>query len=234
MTTLALVALLAAVASPLGNAVSLQNYTWNNVVTGGGGGFIPNVVFNPSEKGLAFLRTDIGGAYRLNSNDSWTPLVDWVDNARWDQWGTDAIATDPVDTNRLYIVGSLLSVECPRVVTYNQAAGMYTNSWDPNNGTILISTDQGNTFTSSPLPFKVILKLMVRRKFSNIMQVGGNMPGRGMGEVTHHHYHRHSTEPTPQQSAWRSIRIATISYFSGPGVATVCGRQSIMAPLGQK
>ncbi len=44
---------------------------------------------------------------------------------------------------------------------------MYTNSWDPNNGQILISTDQGNTFTPSPLPFKV----------------GGNMPGRGTGEV---------------------------------------------------
>lgn len=41
---------------------------------------------------------------------------------------------------------------------------MYTNSWDPNNGQILISTDTGATFTSSSLPFKV----------------GGNMPGRGM------------------------------------------------------
>ena len=45
---------------------------------------------------------------------------------------------------------------------------MYTNSWDPNNGQILISTDQGKTFTASKLPFKV----------------GGNMPGRGMGEVS--------------------------------------------------
>lgn len=44
---------------------------------------------------------------------------------------------------------------------------MYTNSWDPNNGQILISTDQGKSFTPSVLPFKV----------------GGNMPGRGMGEV---------------------------------------------------
>ena len=44
---------------------------------------------------------------------------------------------------------------------------MYTNSWDPNNGQILISTDKGATFTPSSLPFKV----------------GGNMPGRGMGEV---------------------------------------------------
>lgn len=44
---------------------------------------------------------------------------------------------------------------------------MYTNSWDPNNGQILSSTDQGKTFTATSLPFKV----------------GGNMPGRGMGEV---------------------------------------------------
>ena len=45
---------------------------------------------------------------------------------------------------------------------------MYTNSWDPNKGQILISKDQGKTFTASALPFKV----------------GGNMPGRGMGEVS--------------------------------------------------
>jgi xyloglucan-specific exo-beta-1,4-glucanase len=45
---------------------------------------------------------------------------------------------------------------------------MYTNSWDPNNGNILVSTDQGKTFTPSALPFKV----------------GGNMPGRGLGEAS--------------------------------------------------
>ncbi|KAL5533885.1 hypothetical protein ACEPAG_345 [Sanghuangporus baumii] len=64
-------------------------------------------------------------------------------------WGVDALATDPVDPDRLYL-----------------ATGMYTNSWDPNNGHILISTDRGKTWTSVELPFKV----------------GGNLPGRGMGE----------------------------------------------------
>ena len=47
---------------------------------------------------------------------------------------------------------------------------MYTNSYDPNNGAILASTNQGSSWTASPLPFKV----------------GGNMPGRGMGEVMQH------------------------------------------------
>lgn len=43
---------------------------------------------------------------------------------------------------------------------------MYTNDWDPNEGSIIKSTDRGETWTATELPFKV----------------GGNMPGRGMGE----------------------------------------------------
>ncbi|KAF8586883.1 glycoside hydrolase family 74 protein [Ramaria rubella] len=130
-------------------AIGQQTLTWNNVRIGGGGGFVPNIVFNPSQKGLAYARTDIGGAYRLNSDDSWTPLTDFANDTTWDNWGCDALATDPVTPSNLYL-----------------AVGMYTNSWDPNNGSILKSTDSGATFTTYPLPFKV----------------GGNMPGRGMGE----------------------------------------------------
>ena len=90
----------------IASAVSSQAYTWKNVKIGGGGGFVPNIVFNPSKKGLAFARTDIGGAYKLNADDSWTPLLDWADDARWNYWGVDALATDPVDPDRLYLVGS--------------------------------------------------------------------------------------------------------------------------------
>ncbi|MCJ1313595.1 hypothetical protein MMC25_007274 [Agyrium rufum] len=124
-------------------------YTWANVHTGGGGGFTPGIVFNPNHKGVAFLRTDIGGVYRLNADDSWTPLTDFANDATWDRWGADAIATDPSAPTHVYV-----------------ASGMYTNSWDPNNGSILRSEDSGNTWSQYALPFKV----------------GGNMPGRGMGE----------------------------------------------------
>ncbi|TFY77051.1 hypothetical protein EWM64_g6961, partial [Hericium alpestre] len=135
--------------APAALAVSSQAYTWKNVKIGGGGGFVPNIVFNPSKKGLAYARTDIGGAYKLNSDDTWTPLVDFANDTTWDYWGIDALATDPVDTKRVYL-----------------ATGMYTNSWDPNNGHILASQDYGSTWTASELPFKI----------------GGNMPGRGVGE----------------------------------------------------
>jgi len=46
------------------------------------------------------------------------------------------------------------------------AVGTYTNAWATQNGAILRSSDQGATWTQNNLPFKL----------------GGNMPGRGMGE----------------------------------------------------
>ncbi|ROO61620.1 cellulose binding domain-containing protein [Micromonospora sp. Llam0] len=136
------------VASPA-RAVAADPYSWRNVRIDGGG-FVPGIVFNETERDLFYARTDIGGAYRWNQADqSWIPLLDWVG---WDRWGWNGVlslATDPVQTNRLYA-----------------AVGMYTNDWDPNNGAILRSTDKGDTWQATELPFKV----------------GGNMPGRGMGE----------------------------------------------------
>ncbi|HKZ66837.1 MAG TPA: sialidase family protein, partial [Chitinophagaceae bacterium] len=130
-------------------AQTSQPYNWKNVQIVGGG-FVPGIVYNESEAGLVYARTDIGGAYRMDpATNRWIPLTDWIG---WNDWGLTGIislATDAIDPNRLYL-----------------AAGTYTNSWDPNNGAILRSSDRGNTFQISPLPFKL----------------GGNMPGRGMGE----------------------------------------------------
>ncbi|KAJ2989833.1 hypothetical protein NUW58_g3269 [Xylaria curta] len=137
--------LLLAVAAPVQAA-----FTWQNVKIGGGGGFVPGFVFHPKTKGVAYARTDIGGLYRLNSDDSWTAVTDSIaDNANWSKWGVDAVALDPQDANKVYA-----------------AVGSYTNSWDPNNGAIIRSSDKGATWSSTSLTFKV----------------GGNMPGRGMGE----------------------------------------------------
>lgn len=53
-------------------------YDWENVRIGGGGGFVPGISFHPTEPGLAYARTDIGGLYRLNADDSWTALTDSI------------------------------------------------------------------------------------------------------------------------------------------------------------
>ncbi|GAB2609424.1 xyloglucanase [Streptomyces capparidis] len=126
-----------------------EPYTWRNVRIDGGG-FVPGIVFNRSERNLIYARTDIGGAYRWDqARKEWIPLLDWVDADRWGWTGVASIATDAVNPNRVYA-----------------AVGTYTNSWDPGNGAILRSGDRGATWQATTLPFKV----------------GGNMPGRGMGE----------------------------------------------------
>ena len=131
-------------------AATQQAYNWKNVNIGGGGGFIPGIVFSQAEKDLIYTRTDMGGIYRWDpKTSSWTPLTDSFNMDEYSYYGIDSLAADPVDANRVYA-----------------AAGMYTNDWLPNTGVILRSSDKGNTWQKSELPFKF----------------GGNMPGRSMGE----------------------------------------------------
>src|SRR5690349_4445880 len=83
------------------NAASLrpaasQAYTWKNVVTGGGGGFVVDIVFNQKQKDLIYARTDIGGAYRWNpSSGTWTQLLNWVSPDQWNMTGVESLASDP-------------------------------------------------------------------------------------------------------------------------------------------
>ncbi|MFE1788615.1 RICIN domain-containing protein, partial [Streptomyces sp. NPDC059525] len=112
-------------------------YTWRNAQVVGGG-YVTGLVFNPTEKGLLYARTDMGGAYRWDTGaEQWVPLTDWLGEKDWNLLGIDALATDPVDPARLYL-----------------AAGTYTNDW-AGNGAILRSTDRGRTFQRTELPFKL-------------------------------------------------------------------------------
>jgi len=82
-----------------------QPYTWKNV-TVKGGGFICGIVFNPTQKDLAYCRTDIGSSYKWDSlAKSWIPLTDWcgVGNLH----GSESIATDPIDPQRVYIAAGM-------------------------------------------------------------------------------------------------------------------------------
>ena len=131
--------LAAFIASPLSAEDSSRPYRFQNVVIGGGGGFIPGIVFSTTQPGLVYARTDIGGAYRLDPlSGRWVPLLDWIGFPDWNLSGVESIAIDPRDPDRVYL-----------------AVGTYTNEWSSQNGAILRSDDQGRTFRRFDLPFKV-------------------------------------------------------------------------------
>jgi len=103
-----------------------------------GGGFITGIVFHPARRGLAYCRTDIGGAYRWEpAQKRWIPLTDWVSSDDANLLGIEALALDPTDPSRLYL-----------------AAGTYTSKFAPN-GFVLRSRDQGKTFDRIAMPFKM-------------------------------------------------------------------------------
>ena len=129
-----------------GDSAAPGPYLWKNVVIKGGG-FVTGIVMSPVLPGLRFVRTDVGGAYRYDpAGGRWVPLTDWAGHDDANLYGIESIAADPVDPNRVYL-----------------AAGEYLTA---GNGSILSSTDMGQTWT--------------RNNISAPM--GGNVDGRSMGE----------------------------------------------------
>jgi hypothetical protein len=111
-------------------------YTWKSVQIVGGG-FVDGVIFHPSEPGVRYARTDMGGAYRWDEGAKrWQPILDWMPYKDLNLMGVESIAVDPADANRVYL-----------------ACGTYTNAGTPN-GAILRSEDRGQSFQRTDVPFK--------------------------------------------------------------------------------
>ncbi len=111
-------------------------YSYRNV-TFVAGGFITGFVAHPAERGLYYVRTDIGGAYRWDAGaKQWIPLEDWLPFAERNLLGVESFAIDPTDPKRLYL-----------------AAGTYVNG--AAGSAILRSSDQGRHFETIMVPFKM-------------------------------------------------------------------------------
>ncbi|CAN5540751.1 hypothetical protein BH09PLA1_BH09PLA1_28320 [soil metagenome] len=79
-------------------------YKWQSVVIKANG-FIDGLVFNSAEKGLFYIHTDMGGAYRHDSaKGEWVCLTDWIQHDDWSlsQMGVETMAVDPTDAGRVY------------------------------------------------------------------------------------------------------------------------------------
>lgn len=109
-----------------------ENYHWRNIDVGAGG-FAPNIIFSEAEESLAYLRTDMGGAYRWDKDrQRWIPLQDQMAESSY--FGIESIAADPQD---------------PDVV--HMAAGMYKQY----PSAMLRSFDRGEHWEIVPVPFRM-------------------------------------------------------------------------------
>jgi hypothetical protein len=142
------------------------NYVWKNVQIVGGG-FVDGIIFHPTEKGLRYARTDMGGAYRWSEEENrWQPITDWVSYKDRNLMGIESIAIDPKDPDRLYL-----------------ACGTYIP--DSNNA-ILISGDRGKTFKRVNVPIRFGgnmngrgngERMMVDPNDGNVIFIGTRMQG---------------------------------------------------------
>lgn len=108
-------------------------WTWSNAQIVGGG-FIPGIVYNPTEEGVAYAKTDMGGAYRWNKETSrWDCITDCIGADDWNLNGIESVATDPIEPNRVYL-----------------ACGTYSNL---GKGAIFVSEDYGSNWVKVDLPF---------------------------------------------------------------------------------
>jgi hypothetical protein len=79
-------------------------YQWSNVAIGGGG-FVSAIVTSKTQQNLVYARTDVGGAYRWDAtNARWIPLTDWVSEAEVGLLGVEALALDPNNSAKLYML----------------------------------------------------------------------------------------------------------------------------------
>lgn len=143
MTALAAIITFAGCAAPVKKAekppvpVQAQAYNWKSVMSGGGG-FIPGIVFHPAKKGLVYLRTDMGGAYKWNNGkQEWECITDMFGKDESEYDGILSIGLDPNNANLIYLM-----------------TGKYTQDW-AGRGAFQISNDKGRTWKTVPLPFKV-------------------------------------------------------------------------------
>src|SRR5579872_584241 len=96
-------------AASLAASAQTPSYIWRNV-TVGGGGFAPDIVFSRAQRGLAYLRTDMGGVYRWSAKrQEWIPLEDAF--AQSSYFGIESIAADPVDPNVVYVAAGMYARE---------------------------------------------------------------------------------------------------------------------------
>ena len=121
-------------ATASGGGAAVKATRWASVKFGGGG-YVPGLIFHPTSPDVLYARTDVGGAYRWNpATSTWIAITDGFGPDEGGYHGSETMALDPNDDQRVYMSG-----------------GMYVKA--DNHARLYISTDRGDHWTYVDLPF---------------------------------------------------------------------------------
>ncbi len=104
LTTLCLIISLISIGSipALAAADESGKYEWDHVLMGCYG-FVTGMVIHPQDSNLIYVRTDVGGMYRYDSdNQKWIQLMESIAHKDTGLASVRSIALDPNDTNIVY------------------------------------------------------------------------------------------------------------------------------------
>lgn len=158
-----------------------EKYTWRNVMIGGGG-YITGIKIHPNNADLIYLRTDVGGCYRYDTEQK--QLKQLITNVPYEQsnlYGINGLALDPHDQNMVYI-----------------AAGKYP---DRAHSGVFRSDDKGETWQSMGLnkpfggnfhPFRTGNPLEVNPHTSELW--AGTL-GEGLWRYSNNEWHKITSIP---------------------------------------
>lgn len=191
-------------------AQNQAGYEWGNVQIGGGG-FVTGVLFSPAQKDLIYARTDVGGAYRWNSEtQGWIPLLDWNNSSQTSFQGVEAMAIDPQAPNRLYL-------------------SVGTEYWNSGKSAILCSEDYGQTFRIVDVTNKFKVhgngmgrqngeRLAVDPNKGNILFCGSRLNGLFKSDDFGATWAKVTSFPaTPTGAIWETNGIAVLVFDSVSG-----------------
>ena len=113
------------------------DYTWSSVRIGGGG-FVPIVELQKNDPSAAYIGTDVGGAFRYESDiDEWVPITNQI-RAIYDNYsGIQAMQTDP---------------DNPDIIYFSCGAGKSGSEGVEKKGGVFRSFDKGKTLTDMHVP----------------------------------------------------------------------------------
>jgi hypothetical protein len=129
-----------------------------------GTGYVTGIYYSPVEPNLVYAQTDMGGTYRWDDAIArWTPLNDWSKLNDWSvqQLGVDAMAVDPVEAGKVYMVCG--TYNSPAAIFRSTNKGATWSRWNVPSGQTLRANGNGGGRTVGPrmaidpnLPSKIL------------------------------------------------------------------------------